>query len=622
MLVEDRSVGASSSSSSSSSSAQPLEQSSSSTAVSQVDSRRLLILYGSQTGSAEDVANQISRGCRRLHIRTRTLPMDEIEPRSLLGVNLVTIFVCSTTGQGVQPRNMTRLWKLLRRSDLSQDLFSSLRFTVFGLGDSSYRQFNWASRKLYRRILQLGGELFYERGEADDQNPNGIDSTLVPWLNGLWVALLRVFPMPEGLAEIPRTICLPSSFRLRPCDRALGSDHCDSQPVEGQMTATLTKNQRLTPLSHWQDTRHLEFDVLSEELDFEPGSVAELWPENDEDNVIKILELLDLKDQADVIHELSTVDPVECLANHFTKYATIRQIFKTKLDFMSIPKRSFIEWISFFCSNPIEKDRLQEFCSVEGQDDFHDYVYRPRRTILEVLSEFKSVRVPLDYIFEAFPTIRSRQYSISSSPKVHPSQVHLLVAVVKFKTRMSVPRKGLCTNWLSKLDTGSKVPIRILPGTFKFPKDPSVGVICIGPGTGIAPFRSLVQHRSDQTTGLNSHLIIYGCRNEDKDFYFRDEWSSFEGLGICRLHWAASRDQEVKRYVQDEIEEHGDEVLDFIENRNGSIFISGSSGKMPEGVRRSLGRVFSSYGGNDEAEAELRVKMLESTGRIQEETWS
>lgn len=134
--------------------------------------RRILILYGSQTGTAEDVANQIALDARRLHLSVTLAAMDDYDRQSLFEECYI-IFVVSTTGQGTEPQNMNHFWRSLRQANLPADLFGGLQFTVFGLGDSSYPKYNWAAKKLYRRMVQLSAREFYPRGEADDQNPNG-----------------------------------------------------------------------------------------------------------------------------------------------------------------------------------------------------------------------------------------------------------------------------------------------------------------------------------------------------------------------------------------------------------------------------------------------------------------
>lgn len=200
----------------------------------------------------------------------------------------------------------------------------------------------------------------------------------------------------------------------------------------------------------------------------------------------------------------------------------------------------------------------------------HDYATRTRRTIYEVLSEFRSVSIPLDYITDVFPEIRPRQFSIASTPLVFPRQIHLLVAIVKYKTRLKVPRRGVCTTWLSRLSPGAEIPVGVAPGTFRLPPAPATPILCIGPGTGIAPFRALAQHRPHP-----ANLVVYGCRSAGKDFYYREEWEAWEKQGGGKLHWCASRDQEEKAYVQDEILEHGQEVWRCIDRDQGWVYISG-----------------------------------------------
>jgi len=221
--------------------------------------RRLLILYGSQTGTAEDVAQQVSRGARRLHFHTELSSMDAYERDKIFDEQLV-IFICSTTGQGTQPQNMTKFWNELRRANLPVDFIDNIHFTIFGLGDSSYPKFNWAAKKLYRRLSQLGAQPFYERGEADDQNRNGIDSTLLPWLEGLWKKLLEIKPLPHDLTPIPPTTCLPPSFRLELLQHPIPeTPQTNFTPLDSH-SAILTKNQRLTAPDHWQDLGTLNWN--------------------------------------------------------------------------------------------------------------------------------------------------------------------------------------------------------------------------------------------------------------------------------------------------------------------------------------------------------------------------
>ena len=121
------------------------------------------------------------------------------------------------------------------------------------------------------------------------------------------------------------------------------------------------------------------------------------------------------------------------------------------------------------------------------------------------------------------------------------------MAVVKYKTKLVTPRLGLCSNWLASLKTGSIIPIWIKKGSFKFPKNLDEPVIMIGPGTGVAPFRSFIQNMHSLSLAKENHLILFfGCRNEKGDFHFKEEWKELEKNNQLKFFCAFSRDQEEK----------------------------------------------------------------------------
>ncbi|KAI7933083.1 hypothetical protein MJO28_017828, partial [Puccinia striiformis f. sp. tritici] len=362
--------------------------------------RRLSILYGSQNGTAGDLAHQLARGARRVHFKTEVSSMDNYDRDELFDEDLV-VYSCLTTGQGVQPSNMTQFWNQLRRPNLPSNFLYNIRFTVFGLGDSSYPQFNWTTKKLFRRLIQ-------------------VDSALLPWLDGLWSKLLEIKPLPM--------------------------DHT---------------------------------------LDFVPGAVCEIWPQNSDLNILNLFKLMIWDHSSD-------------------------QVFK---------------------------------------DDLYDYITKSRWTISAVLSEFKSTKIPIEYIFDVFPPIRPCQFLISSSSKIFPNQIHLLVAILNYRTRLSVPQKGLCTTWLAGLEIGTRIQIGISEGYVRFPSDPKQLIICIGPGTGITPFQSLIQEQQSFTSHNDDHqhqpntLVFSGCRSQNMDFYFKDQWVESSKNGLCQFFRTASRDQ-------------------------------------------------------------------------------
>jgi sulfite reductase alpha subunit-like flavoprotein len=149
--------------------------------------------------------------------------------------------------------------------------------------------------------------------------------------------------------------------------------------------------------------------------------------------------------------------------------------------------------LSFFALDSQHVEKLREFASAEGQNDLYAYAHKMRRTTFEVLQDFTSAKIPLKYLLDLIPPMRTRSFSISSSPLVLPNSVELTVAIVDYKTKLQDRRVGVCTDWMSILRVGGKQvfhnvidPIRchIMKGTMSLPNDLSVPIICIGPGTG------------------------------------------------------------------------------------------------------------------------------------------
>lgn len=171
--------------------------------------RKLTILYGSQTGTAQDLAEYIWRESKRYHYTGTVVSMDKYDITKLIEEQYV-VFVCSTTGQGEQPDNMKRFWKFLLRKSLPPDSLNGMNCAVLGLGDSSYEKFNFVAKRLNRRLQQLGATILIPIGLCDDQHDLGPSAVYESWLNELWNALLFRAPLPVGLTLLPET---PKQFR-------------------------------------------------------------------------------------------------------------------------------------------------------------------------------------------------------------------------------------------------------------------------------------------------------------------------------------------------------------------------------------------------------------------------
>lgn len=585
----------------------------------------LLVLYGSQTGTAQDTAQRIVRQAKRRRLQVRAMPLDNYTVANLISETIV-VFVCATTGQGDPPDNMKNFWRFIFRKSLPAGSLCQLDCVVLGLGDSSYPKFNFVAKKLHKRLQQLGATMLLPVGLADDQHDLGSDAVIDPWLALFWQKFFSLYPSLKALTPLREDEPLPPTFTFHFLEDA--TDVTNDRPEQAKTSASCTfpakvlSNKRVTDASHFQDVRLIEFGITGSNIEFTAGDVVMMHPCNAEEDVQQFCQLLRLDPESMFTLNSNDSSPVPV---RLPVPCTVRHLVETYLDIAAVPRRSFFELLSTFATNELEREKLLEFSSAAGQDELHTYCNRPRRTALEVLADFPhtTAEIKADYLLDLFPEIQPRSFSIASSLKAHPNRLQILVAVVRYKTKLFKPRQGLCSNWLASLDPEKEdvyVPLWVKRGTLKFPKDNDTPVIMVGPGTGVAPFRSAIQERSAE--GKTGNVLFFGCRSESKDFYFSSEWDERIKAGHLTLFTAFSRDQEEKIYVQHRISENPELLMDLISNKNACFYIAGNAKEMPKSVRDALKGVFEKKATVSAEEAEQMVVVMEQSGRLQSETWS
>ncbi|XP_063172464.1 NADPH-dependent diflavin oxidoreductase 1 isoform X2 [Candoia aspera] len=562
--------------------------------------RNMLVLYGSQTGTAQDAAERLGREAKRHHFQCKVEALDNYQVANLVHEPLV-VFVCATTGQGDPPDNMKNFWKFIFRKNLPPTSLCQMDYAVLGLGDSSYPK---------------------------------PDAVIDPWLLSLWEKILALYPLHSGLHVISPDILLPPKYTFQQVDEASGDlsrtflqpdDAFSGVPSEANsFSAQMVSNQRVTSESHFQDVRLIEFDVTGSGIEYVAGDVVMIQPRNGLEEVRLFCNLLHL--DPDACFVLRPTEAGTPLPAHLPQPFTVHHLVAHYLDITCVPRRSFFEFLSHFSPNELERSKLQEFSSAQGQEELYAYCNRPRRTILEVLCDFPhtTCAIPCNYLLDLIPRIRPRAFSIASSMLMHPNRIQILLAVVHYKTCLSKARHGLCSTWLASLSPQNemvRVPLWVKKGMLKFPVDPGTPVVMIGPGTGVAVFRAAIQERVAQgKTGGN--CLFFGCRKKAKDFYCQAEWEELVKRGLLTVFVAFSRDQEEKIYVQHRIRENKELVWELVKHRKAQIYLAGNAKQMPEAVAEALKFVFQSEGGLSAPEAEEYLARLAQTHRFQAETWS
>uniref|UniRef100_A0A1D1ZFR5 NADPH-dependent diflavin oxidoreductase 1 n=1 Tax=Anthurium amnicola TaxID=1678845 RepID=A0A1D1ZFR5_9ARAE len=595
--------------------------------------RRLLVLYASQTGNAQDAAERVGREAERRGCPSvAVLSVDEFDA-SWLPREDVVIFIVSTTGQGDMPDAMKDFWKFLRRKNISNQWLEGVHYAVFGLGDSAYQKYNFAAKKLDRRLSDIGGTPLIQRGLGDDQHPSGYEGAFDPWISSSWSALhqLDAIIMPRDTDDVdPSTrsldtpkfkVIFHNANKMTETEISASSDFKYAQnliwkaramslaqsryiDLKPQYLLQMITNQRLTKFCLEKDVRHLEFESPLSALRYKVGDVLEVLPAQNPVAVDAFIQRCNLDPDCYITvqpnvsgkyHDSSinrTLDPVK-----------LKTFVEFSMDVASAsPRRYFFEVMSFFAKAEHEKERLQYFASPEGRDDLYQYNQKERRTVLEVLEDFPSVQMPFEWLVQLVPPLRTRAFSISSSHLAHPNQVHLTVNIVSWTTPFKRKRHGLCSTWFSGLDPQKGVPIPawIHEGSLP-PPEPTRPLILVGPGTGCAPFRGFVEERSVQSSSKATApvLFFFGCRNEGNDFLYNEFWHSHaQNHGVLSAEndggffVAFSRDQSQKVYVQHKMKEERTRVWRLLSG-GADVYVAGSSTKMPTDVTSMLEEIVS-----------------------------
>lgn len=446
--------------------------------------------------------------------------------------------------------------------------------------------------------------------------------------------------------------------------------------------ATLTFNKRITAEDHFQDVRQLEFDLSGypsqhdEEEDgvmYQPGDVLAILPKQSAQAVDAFLARCNLDPNAWVRITPDTTASAsgdgDGMLNDYGTGATssssvvvqVGSLVAGALDISGAsPRRYLFQVMAQLSPSELERERLSYFSSPQGSSDLYDYNKREGRTVLEILSDFKATTTALglEWLLTCCPRLKPRYFSIASSQRAHPKVAQLDVAIVRWTTPLKRIRKGICSTWLAYLESGDIVPVWLEKGALRLP--PSLAkmsmlkcsgeqqtittlppLIMIGPGTGVAPFRSFLQDIDSQLQTAPSAsaslpyvpvpppcLLFFGCRNKAHDYYHEEEWTAMSQPGRVLstapggVITAFSRDQEGKDYVQHKIKGCAARRVWEMLERGAWVYVAGSAEKMPQDVFSALVEVVKEEGGMHGEDARKYLKQKELKGQYQVECWS
>ena len=625
--------------------------------------------YGTQTGTSERFAREVEEEIKRRYgreVRVRTSDLEHITADTaedvLLKVGaeheIVHLFLQSTYGDGEPTDTSADFVHWLRdtaEDGRMPDLLSTITYSVFGLGNSCYEHYNAAAKLVDKSLHALGADRLMKIYLGDDDNT--LEDDFHSWREALWSALETKYGIAgeagsssiEGqapayqvaISTLQDALTGELFVRSAHAKRPEGGITSQSSPY----AATVTRARELHSSASDRSCVHIEFDISDTGITYSHGDHLGVYAENSFAVVKRAAACLRLP--LDHAFTLSVPpDAPASLALPFHTPCTLGTALAKYSDLLSSPRKVALAALASVASDPEEQSRLKHLASTAGKQDYSTYIVDSARSLLEVLEDFPSAVPPLGLFFGAVSTrLAPRFYSISSSPLHNPGIVTATVAVVRGKTPTGRMHNGVASTFLSRFvpdDSGDsnesinpdmfdkKVSIFLRTSTFKLPKDPSVPVIMIGPGTGYAPFRGFLQERaalakSGASLGL-AHLF-FGCRHEEQDYIYREEMESAEATrNVSSLSVAFSRATPGRKiYVQDKLALAARELYPVIKGsvgaNDGRIYVCGDAKGMARDVHRALHSILMSEGGYAGHEAEEIVKRLTDTGRYHKDVW-
>ncbi len=364
-------------------------------------------------------------------------------------------------------------------------------------------------------------------------------------------------------------------------------------------SALLKTKQLLSKTGSTKRCHHIELIIDPQEISFIPGDSIGIIPENSPEIVRKILSSLKVKEDTPIF------------SSRYKKEYSIQQFLLKKANLNKITSSLFL-FLLQKCTDQ-KKKSFEPFFPAEKKSELSQLL--ATYELWDLLVELSPQDIPLQEFSDKLLPQMPRFYSIASSHKIHPGEIHLTVDEIFYSTR-GHQRHGVASHFLTKLALERKTPIPmyIQPSHgFTLPLDPASKVLMIGPGTGIAPFRAFMQERLfEKATGAN--WLFFGERNRSSDFYYQNFWEDLERKKFLRLSTAFSRDQPQKYYVQHLLKEHAKEIWDWIQN-GAHLYVCGDASQMARDVDFTLQEIVKTQAPMSEEDAIQFLKALKAQKR-------
>ncbi|GGF92803.1 bifunctional reductase [Paenibacillus albidus] len=533
------------------------------------------ILWASQTGNAEGAAIGCAKKMQDAGYNVKLINMNQYSVPDLAHERFV-LFITSTFGAGDPPDNGEVFFQSLQAEQAPP--LPKLQYAVLAFGDSNYDPFCGFGRNLDLRLEELGARRLLDCTPCDTDFQEQVDT----WTH---TAIELIGKFGEAAEATPALAPVGPGAQTK-----VQPGYSPAHPLPSR----LLFKKRLNTESSEKETRHYAFDLGNTGLQFEAGDALGVWPTNCPELVSDILSVVKLDPSIPVgVKGRGEMPLGEALLRHFEITRVTGEMLR-------------------FIRDQSQHKQLSELLESSNQARLKQWLWG--RQLIDVLEEFPVSVSAADFTALLKP-LQPRLYSISSSPKAHPQEVHITVSTLRYEYGGN-RRKGVCSTFLADLATpDTDIPVFIHRNAhFRPPANPGVPMIMVGPGTGIAPFRGFLQER--RATGASGkNWLIFGEQREESDFYFRDELEVLRKEGFLhRLDTAFSRDHAEKVYVQHRMLEQGAELWAWLQE-GAHFYVCGDAQQMAKAVDAALKAVIQQHGGLTEEAAKDYVKEMSLSKR-------
>lgn len=623
----------------------------------------LTIYYGSQTGTAESFAQDLEREGEDHGFKVHVTDLEETDEdvngeilkeqmRDDNGKNRA-VFLMSTYGEGEPTDNAAGFIRFLKghlaidsdgdsaeEEKKAQDdgihasIFDGLDYAVFGLGNKQYEHFNAMGKLIDSAVGKLGGRRIVPLGVGDDDDD--LEGDFENWKDTkFWPAMKKSYGGESALAgskdnKLPE--CQISleylSGPASPDQIAVEDVHLSSRHYFSAVDCPVTLKRELRSPDDTGSTLHIEIDISEggDEVKYQTADNLGILPVNSNADVERLAKALN--------YDLGSYFRLNPAPGHEHKHAalfpspcSVHECLARYYDLAGPPRRSELKLLASYATDPICKKALMRLASKDGKAEYKKKILDAKMGIVDIISKLcPSIEMPLEHFISVCPRLQPRYYTISSSSTVNPNSIHATVSILADKRKDGSTFKGVCSNYLADIIHNGKIRAFVRDSTFRLPVDVSKPIVMVGPGTGIAPMRALLQERShqklEQKLPVGSNDLYFGCKTRDLDFIYSDELDEYEREGtLTNMYLAFSREQNEKVYVQHLLAKNASDTWKLIDDDGAYIYVCGGV-KMGQDVCVTLRKIIAQHGNRSSTDAKKYLDNMASNGRFVQELWA